>query len=190
MKERSQKLAVRTSLDCHPQKLTQSSAAETRNGHLENGSAPNKDETADERPVGLLQASDQAFPGSPSVFVPMENAKPGTPVTQPPSCWDISDQQAENMLFPNTNDGVEDLEGQSLGNREDVPTSAPSSSTWSTQPTSREADTTSRKASNVSIAQAASIVQAQRSSNNQDKRLRIGSPKWYFPSSSSSGSER
>ncbi|OJJ00305.1 hypothetical protein ASPVEDRAFT_70548 [Aspergillus versicolor CBS 583.65] len=163
--------------------------AETRNGHPENGSTPNKDETANEQPVGLLQASHQAFPGSPSVFVPMESAKPGTPVTQSPSCWDISDQQAESMLFPDTTNGVEDLEGQSLGNREDVPTSAPSS-TWSTQPTSREADTTSRKASNVSIAQAASIAQAQRSSNTQDKRLRIGSPKWYFLSSSSSGSER
>lgn len=174
------------------QKLTQSSAAETRNDRLENGPTPSEDETEsqvpDEQPAGLLQVSDRAFLESPSVFGPIKNASPGAPVTRSPSCWDLSDQQAENMLFPDTN-GVEDLEGESSRNREEVATSVPSSSTGS-QLASRETAMTSREASSVSIAEAASIVQAQRSSNEQAKRLRIGSPKWYFTSSSPSSSER
>lgn len=175
------------------QKLTQSSVAETRNDRLENGPTPSEDGTEsqvpDEQPAGLLQVSDQAFLESPSVFGPIKNANPGAPVTRSPSCWDLSDQQAEKMLFPDTN-GVEDLEGESSGNREEVTTSVPSSSTWGSQPASRETAITSREASSVSIAEAASIVQAQRSSNTQAKRLRIGSPKWYFTSSSPSSSER
>lgn len=173
------------------QKLTQSYAAETRNDRLENGPTPSEDETKsqvpDEQPAGLLQVSNQTSLESPSVFGPIKNASPGAPVTRSPSCWDLSDQQAENMLFPDTN-GVEDLEGESSRNREEVTTSVPSSSTGS-QLASRETAMTSREASSVSIAEAASIVQAQRSSNEQAKRLRIGSPKWYFTSSSPSSSE-
>lgn len=162
-----------------PSKLTQSSLAETRNGRPENGSAPDEDETEsevpDEQPVGLLQVFDQA--------------NPVAPVTRSPSCWELSDQQAENMLFPDTSE-EEDLEGESFGKREAALTSASSSSTLITQPASREAATASRKTSSVNIAEAAAVVQAQRSSNTEGKRLRIGSPKWYFTSSSSSSSER
>ncbi|BCS22578.1 uncharacterized protein APUU_30803A [Aspergillus puulaauensis] len=166
---------------------------ETRNDRLENGPTPSEDETEcevpDEQPAGLLQVSDQAFLESPSVFEPIQKASPGAPVTRSPSCWDLSDQQAESLLFPDTN-GVEDLDGESSGNREEVTTSVPSSSTLGSQLASRETAMTSREASSVSIAEAASIVQVQRSSNTQAKRLRIGSPKWYYTSSSPSSSER